>query len=52
MRETGVDDDDWLPAPLNLPWSPEAQLIPMTPARYAVVQEIQAEVDRKAMAPL
>jgi len=48
MRETGVDDDDWSPAPLNRPWSPEAQPMPMTPARYSVIQEIQAEVDRKA----
>lgn len=48
MRETGVDDDDWSPAALILPKSPDRKPFEMTPDLYAVIRQIQADVDRKA----
>ncbi len=48
MRETGVDDDDWAPAPLVLPRSPGDKAFEMTPELYALVRQIQADLDGRA----
>jgi len=50
MRETGVDDDGWSPAPLERPWTPERKPREMTPELYALCRQIQADIDRKAAA--
>lgn len=47
MRETGVDDDGWSPAPLVLPWTPEGKPREMTPEVYALCRQIQAELDAR-----
>ena len=49
MRETGVDDDAWSPAPLVLPWSREPKPRTMTAETYAVVRQIQAAIDAQAL---
>ena len=48
MREIGVDDDGWAPAPLAC--TPERKPFEMTSEFYATVRQIQSEVDRKACA--
>ena len=48
MREPGVDDDGWAPAPLIRPRTPERPPFVMTPELYATCRRIQAELDRKA----
>jgi len=45
MRETGVDDDAWVPAPLKRPKTPGKQAFKMTSELYAVVNRIQADLD-------
>jgi len=47
MRETGVDDDGWRPAPLVRPKSPADKPFEMTPELYAVIRQIQADLDRR-----
>ena len=51
MRETGADDDDWSPATLVLPLSPEHGPAPVTAEMYAAVDHIQAETDCRPRAP-
>jgi len=47
MRETGVDDDGWAPVPLPRSKSPADKPFEMTPELYAVVRQIQADLDRR-----
>jgi len=48
MRETGVDDDGWAPAPLVRPKSAAGKPFEMTPELYAVIRQIQADLDSRA----
>jgi len=47
VRETGVDDDGWSPAPLVRPKTPGKRPFEMTPELYATVNRIQAALDRR-----
>ena len=51
MREIGVDDDGWAPAPRDVPKTPTGQPFEMTAELYATVRTIQEDLDRKARAP-
>jgi hypothetical protein len=46
MRETGVDDDDWAPKPVARPKSPTGKPVFEDVDLYAVVNRVQAQVDR------
>ena len=48
MRETGVDDDPWTPTPVNRPRSPGPKPVEMTAELYAVIHQIQTDLDRQA----
>ena len=48
MREPGADDDGWSPLPLVRPRTPERKPVEMTAERYAVVRQIQADLDSRA----
>lgn len=47
IRETGVDDDGWQPAPLERPKATGKPAFKMTPVLNAVVKQIQSELDRR-----
>ena len=47
MRETGVDDDGWEPAPLVRPTSPERRQYELTPEVLAICRQIQASLGRR-----
>jgi len=50
MRQTGVDDDGWSPAPLVRPQTPERKPRAMSAGLYAVCQQIQADLDARQAA--